>query len=333
MQPVERRGEIAGRAQHRLTLAVVALTRRLQHRRQPKASHRAPRVRAANAPAAQGAVAMPTPLTKDFSAIRSWLTRSTAGAGRTGLSEASKSSPSALTFSNSKLMTSTAAANARNDPGSRVIADRDRMRHLGGRAVALAGQDMTAIAKAGSGHRRHTAKLTTADEPDRRVGWQRKARHEIPPLGDAALAATSASGDSATDAVCAARNASRRRANAGVACGQDRRREQSGVDCARRGRSPMCQPECPPASGRSTTGCPCPSGRAISIGTPSTGNARPRAHMPGRCAAPPAPAMMTRRPRSRALLAYSRSRSGVRCAETIRVSCGTPSASGCPRHG
>ena len=41
------------------------------------------------------------------------------GAGRTGLSEASKSSPSALTFSNSKLITSTAAANARNATGSR----------------------------------------------------------------------------------------------------------------------------------------------------------------------------------------------------------------------
>ena len=44
--------------------------------------------------------------------------------------------------------------------------------------------------------------------------------------------------------------------------------------------------------------------------------------MPGRCAAPPAPAMMTSRPRARAPAAYSNSRSGVRCADTTRTSCG-----------
>ena len=49
--------------------------------------------------------------------------------------------------------------------------------------------------------------------------------------------------------------------------------------------------------------------------------------MPGRCAAPPAPAMMTFRPRSAAVSAYSNSRSGVRCADTTRTSCATPSDS------
>ena len=39
--------------------------------------------------------------------------RKTSGDGRTGFSDARRSRPSALTFSNSKLMTSTAAANAR----------------------------------------------------------------------------------------------------------------------------------------------------------------------------------------------------------------------------
>ena len=67
---------------------------------------------------AHGAVATPAALRKLFSSIRSWLIRSTDGAGRTGRSEASRSSPSALTFSNSKLITSTAAANARSDTGS-----------------------------------------------------------------------------------------------------------------------------------------------------------------------------------------------------------------------
>jgi len=40
-----------------------------------------------------------------------------------------------------------------------------------------------------------------------------------------------------------------------------------------------------------------------STGTPSTGSRVIDAHMPGRCAAPPAPAMMTFRPRPTALVA------------------------------
>src|SRR4051812_18972474 len=46
--------------------------------------------------------------------------------------------------------------------------------------------------------------------------------------------------------------------------------------------------------------------------------------MPGRCAAPPAPAMITWTPRDSASLANCFSQSGVRWAETIRHSCGTP---------
>src|SRR5688572_3096262 len=46
--------------------------------------------------------------------------------------------------------------------------------------------------------------------------------------------------------------------------------------------------------------------------------------MPGRCAEPPAPAMMHASPRSRACSAYSNIASGVRCAETTRCSNGTP---------
>ena len=41
--------------------------------------------------------------------------------------------------------------------------------------------------------------------------------------------------------------------------------------------------------------------------------------------APPAPAMIARRPRTAACSAYWNSRSGVRCAETTCTSCGTPS--------
>lgn len=40
-------------------------------------------------------------------------------------------------------------------------------------------------------------------------------------------------------------------------------------------------------------------------GTPTTGSGVKAATMPGRCAAPPAPAMMTLMPRSAAVVAYS----------------------------
>ena len=45
--------------------------------------------------------------------------------------------------------------------------------------------------------------------------------------------------------------------------------------------------------------------------------------MPGRWAAPPAPAMITRNPRESAVLAYSAIAAGVRWALTTRHSCGT----------
>jgi hypothetical protein len=41
----------------------------------------------------------------------------------------------------------------------------------------------------------------------------------------------------------------------------------------------------------------------VGIGTPTTGSIVLAASMPGRCAAPPAPATMTRMPRSRAVSA------------------------------
>ena len=55
-------------------------------------------------------------------------------------------------------------------------------------------------------------------------------------------------------------------------------------------------------------------------GTPSTGTAVLAASMPGRWAAPPAPAMMARKPRWAAASAYENSTSGVRCADTTLTS-------------
>ena len=63
------------------------------------------------------------------------------------------------------------------------------------------------------------------------------------------------------------------------------------------------------------------------IGTPTTGRIVCPATMPGRWAAPPAPAMTTCSPRPAADVAYSTSRSGVRWADTTRTSWATPKRS------
>jgi len=60
----------------------------------------------------------------------------------------------------------------------------------------------------------------------------------------------------------------------------------------------------------------------LSTGTPRTGSGVMLAVIPGRCAAPPAPPIMTFRPRDFAVLAYSIKRSGVLCADTILHSWG-----------
>ena len=59
---------------------------------------------------------------------------------------------------------------------------------------------------------------------------------------------------------------------------------------------------------------------ASGTGTPITGSGVTDASMPGRCAAPPAPAMITRRPRASADEPYSIISRGIRCAETTSAS-------------
>lgn len=58
-----------------------------------------------------------------------------------------------------------------------------------------------------------------------------------------------------------------------------------------------------------------------------TGSGVSDATIPGRCAAPPAPAMITLIPRSAAPRAYSSIRSGVRWADTTVTSHATPKSS------
>ncbi len=73
-------------------------------------------------------------------------------------------------------MTSTASAKARSETGSRVIADGHGVRHLCRRTVRLPRQDMAAIAQPGRRHGRHAAELSAAHQPDRRIRRQRKQR-------------------------------------------------------------------------------------------------------------------------------------------------------------
>src|SRR5256885_1215786 len=60
------------------------------------------------------------------------------------------------------------------------------------------------------------------------------------------------------------------------------------------------------------------------IGTPITGRTLQAATTPGRCAAPPAAAINTFRPRSSAEVAHRRQPSGSRCADRTTTSYGTP---------
>ena len=64
----------------------------------------------------------------------------------------------------------------------------------------------------------------------------------------------------------------------------------------------------------------------LSTGTPSTGRIEIAASMPGKWAAPPAPATITSRPRPSASRPYRKRRCGVLCAETTLLSTGTPSS-------
>ena len=63
------------------------------------------------------------------------------------------------------------------------------------------------------------------------------------------------------------------------------------------------------------------------IGTPMTGSVVCAAITPARCAAPPAPAMITRIPRPAAFRAKSAVRSGERCAEVTSISYAIPNSS------
>src|SRR5690606_28516488 len=130
----------------------------------------------------------------------------------------------------------------------------------------------------------------------------------------------------ATSAVWRARNASRARATSGWSTAS---RDAANRAASAAPASPMAKVATGTPAGICTMDSSesSPLSARLLTGTPSTGTVVLDAIMPGRWAAPPAPAMIARRPRPAASPAYSNSASGVRCAETTRTSCAIPSAS------
>src|SRR5215468_5339682 len=149
---------------------------------------------------------------------------------------------------------------------------------------------MTLEAEASGGERQHTAELPAAQNADGRV----QSEHaENQSLGVVVIAA-----------VWRARQASRRSASAGSASART----------AQASRPALIAPALPMASvPTGTPGGICriesseslPSSVLVFMGTPNTGSDVSAAVIPGRCAAPPAPAITTLKPLWRADFANS----------------------------
>src|SRR5690606_37454438 len=150
----------------------------------------------------------------------------------------------------------------------------------------------------GSGKRQHAGQLPAPEDPDR--GHRR------------------GSSPAATVSVCCAR----KRSSAAPMPSSE------AASMAAANRAALAAPAAPIAN--VATGTPAgictidssesmPLSALVCTGTPSTGTAVLAAIIPGRWAAPPAPAMMAFRPRALALAAYSNITSGVRWAETTRT--------------
>src|SRR5690606_8418941 len=162
-----------------------------------------------------------------------------------------------------------------------VIGGRDvPVGHLSCGAVCLWLQHRRPVAETCRGHGKHPAKLSAANDADDRSGRKRPAHG-------------CSVGSTATAAVWSRLQASSRAASSV----SDR------ASTAAASRAALMAPALPIAS--VPTGTPagictmersesCPDSALDSTGTPKTGKGVNAAVMPGRCAAPPAPAMMTR---------------------------------------
>ena len=250
---------------------------------------RAPGRRESSTPT-NGAVARPSSRRKFFSTSRSWVSASARAPGRTGLRALKKLDAGdrhVLEFVGDDI---DRFGEARE---RRLVVERGdgaRARRVVGRRVALGRVDVAAQAELQRGHRQHAAELAGAENADRGAGSE---DHPAPPsdgrFGDRRR-------------VRAARQASSRSASAASLSASTAAASSAALTAPGLRRSPACRPARPPASARSTAGCPGRTAPCVSIGTPNTGSVVNAAVMPGRCAAPPAPAMITLKPAaSRAL--------------------------------
>src|SRR5262249_13844929 len=179
---------------------------------------------------------------------------------------------------------------------------------LAGGAVAVGGEGVDPIAHPARREREHPPELAAAEDADRGPGEDTGAHVSL---------------SWSTFRVCSSRNC-RSFSRSGA-------RARARMATARR--AAFVAPALPIAS--VPTGTPpgiCaiessesrPFSARLSTGTPRTGSSVCAATIPGRGAAPPAPAMMTSIPRASAEEAYSAMRAGVRWAETTAHSRGTP---------
>src|SRR4051812_25863361 len=182
---------------------------------------------------------------------------------------------------------------------------------LAGGGVVVGGEGVDPVAHAPRGDGEHAAELTAAQDPDSRAG------------GDHPRRAAQGRVSSRTRRVCSATKS------------RSFSRSSGRVDASMRtaSRAALAAPALPMAS--VPTGTPegiwtidsresRPLSAWLWTGTPSTGRRVWAATMPGRWAAPPAPAMITWIPLSSAPRANSAIHSGVRWAETTWHSWGTP---------
>src|SRR5882724_4456756 len=180
--------------------------------------------------------------------------------------------------------------------------------NLARRRVGLGGEGVDAVAHAPRRDSKHPPQLSATEHADRRTGQDGRGQGSVSPN---------------ILCVCSARNW----------CSFSRSSGRWVARMATASNAALVAPAGPMA--RVPTGMPagiCTMERSESIpfrawlstGTPRMGSVVWAAAMPGRWAAPPAPAIITSMPRASAPEANSANQAGVRCAETMRHSCGTP---------
>ena len=140
----------------------------------------------------------------------------------------------------------------------------------------------------GGRHRQHPAQLAAAQNADGLARWNHLASRSARPLGNTVGLRGAAGLEPLGQRRIGGRQTARRRAA----------RHWSRPPL----RWPACRPESRRASARSTAGCPARSAPSIAPARPAPAGASCDATMPGRCAAPPAPAMITSQPSSAAVV-------------------------------